>query len=376
VNESRPGVTSAILSPPQARDYFLEVQEKLDNLSVVGIAGPGDPLANPQETLESLRQIREKDPTIAFCISTNGLSLAEYVGDLKEVGVNHLTITINSLNEQTLSRIYSWVRPSKKIYRGIEAGNILKKKQMEGLDAALEAGFKIKINTILLPGVNEAEIPQMAEFFSKKGVFVHNILPLKPVEGTPFGTLPEPDAKWVKRVRDEAAEFIPQMSHCQRCRADAVGILGQKNPEELADALMRISLGKPGGKRPYVAVCSREGFLVNEHLGEARSIGIYTCDEQGAKLVEKREAPPKGAGDERWSQLAELLQDCSAVLVSGVGPTPRSVLTNSGLAVHMVEGLIADGVERIFHSQSLESMKPRQSFACGSGCQGNAQGCG
>jgi len=365
-----------LLTPPQARDYFNEVNSSLDNLSVVGIAGPGDPMANPSETLESLRLIREENPDIAFCISTNGLSLSEHIQELKEVGVNHLTITINSLNEQTLSRIYSWVRPSKRIYRGLEAGNILKQKQMEGLDAALDAGFKIKINTLLLPGINEAEIPSMAKYFRDKGVFVHNILPLKPVEGTPFGTLPEPDAKWLKRVRDEAAEFIPQMTHCQRCRADAVGILGEKNPEELADALMRISLGKPGGKRPYVAACSREGFLVNEHLGEARTVGIYSWEDNSPKLIEKRQAPPKGAGPDRWNQLAEMLSDCSAIMVSGVGPTPRDVLTQSGLAVHQIEGLIAEGVERLFQSKSLESMKPKKAFACGSGCQGNAQGCG
>lgn len=376
VNESRPGVTSAVLTPMQARDYFVEVKSRVPNLAVVGIAGPGDPLANPWETLESLNEIREEDPDVSFCISTNGLALAEHAGALKKAGVSHVTLTLNSLDEKTLSKIYSWVRPSKRVYRGEEAGVILKKKQMDGLDAAIEAGFMVKVNTILLPGVNDKEIPQLARFLQEKGVDVHNILPLKPVAGTPFATLEEPSKQMLADIRETAGKFLPQMTHCQRCRADAVGLLGDKNPEELTASLQRISRGEPSKKRPYVAVCSREGFLVNEHLGEARDFRIYGWDNGKASLVERRMSPPRGSGDERWDKVAELLKDCAALLVSGVGPNPQKTLIRSGLAVHTVEGLIGDGVERIFTGENLESMKPRNSFSCGAGCQGNAQGCG
>ena len=41
VNESRPGVTSAVLSPGQAMTYLDFVLEEVKNISVVGIAGPG-----------------------------------------------------------------------------------------------------------------------------------------------------------------------------------------------------------------------------------------------------------------------------------------------------------------------------------------------
>ncbi|MDA3851004.1 MAG: hypothetical protein PF447_06995, partial [Spirochaetaceae bacterium] len=74
--------------------------------------------------------------------------------------------------------------------------------------------------------------------------------------------------------------------------------------------------------------------------------------------------------------LALLLKDCSTVLVSGIGPKPEEVLKKSGLAVHQLEGLISTAEDRVYQEKSLDSLKAKNSFACGTGCQGNAQGCG
>src|SRR5512135_3180883 len=57
-NESRPGVSSGILTPTQALAYLEKVMEREPYISVVGIAGPGDPMANATETIETLRLIR------------------------------------------------------------------------------------------------------------------------------------------------------------------------------------------------------------------------------------------------------------------------------------------------------------------------------
>ena len=64
VNESRPGVTSTILSPDQALTYMGKVLDKEPRISVAGIAGPGDPFANADETMETMRLIRENHPHI------------------------------------------------------------------------------------------------------------------------------------------------------------------------------------------------------------------------------------------------------------------------------------------------------------------------
>ena len=75
VNESRPGVTSTVLTPLQAAGYLDEVVKKIKNIRVVGIAGPGDPFANGEETMETLRLVRERHPEMMLCVATNGLDL-------------------------------------------------------------------------------------------------------------------------------------------------------------------------------------------------------------------------------------------------------------------------------------------------------------
>ncbi|MCI5183912.1 MAG: radical SAM protein, partial [Candidatus Electrothrix sp. AW1] len=67
VNESRPGVTSTILTPGQALEYMGKVLEKGPRISVAGIAGPGDPFANTEETLETMRLIRKEFPDTILC---------------------------------------------------------------------------------------------------------------------------------------------------------------------------------------------------------------------------------------------------------------------------------------------------------------------
>jgi nitrogen fixation protein NifB len=82
LNESRPGVTSTVLTPEQALDYTRHVLHKRPETAVVGIAGPGDPFANPEETMETLRLVRSEFPRIMLCVATNGLALAPYIDDL------------------------------------------------------------------------------------------------------------------------------------------------------------------------------------------------------------------------------------------------------------------------------------------------------
>ena len=79
VNESRPGVTSSVLSPDQAVRYLERVLEKAPNITVAGIAGPGDAFATPEATMETLRLIRERFPEIILCLATNGLKVGPYI---------------------------------------------------------------------------------------------------------------------------------------------------------------------------------------------------------------------------------------------------------------------------------------------------------
>lgn len=94
-NESRPGVVSELLSPEEAAQKVLVVAGKIPQMTVLGIAGPGDPLANPDKTFKTFELINSQAPDIKLCLSTNGLMLPDYVDRIKELNVDHVTITIN-----------------------------------------------------------------------------------------------------------------------------------------------------------------------------------------------------------------------------------------------------------------------------------------
>jgi hypothetical protein len=68
-NESRPGITCAVLSPQQALGYLRDYSARVDNLGVVGIAGPGDSFANSAETLETLRLVKAGFPRLKLCVA-------------------------------------------------------------------------------------------------------------------------------------------------------------------------------------------------------------------------------------------------------------------------------------------------------------------
>jgi nitrogen fixation protein NifB len=378
MNESRPGVTSAVLQPRQALAYLDKVLERVPQLKVVGIAGPGDPFATPDETLETLRLVREKYPEMLLCVASNGLNLAPYADDLARLQVSHVTITVNTVDPAIGAKIYSWVRDHKTIYRGEEGARILLERQLASIKALKAAGVTLKINTILVPGINEEHVAVVAEEMRALGADVMNCIPLYPVTGTPFADKTELPAAEVKKVRAEISKIIPQMEHCSRCRADAVGLLGADQSLELVN-LMRDSangLLDDRAGRPYVAVASMEGILINQHLGEAEKLWIFEYDEINPKLVAMRDAPPAGDGNQRWRELAKTIEDCHSILVSGVGRAPRWVMEDSGLRVIEASGLIAQAMESLHRSGDVPVAMKKQFKSCGSSeCQGTGTGC-
>jgi len=369
-NESRPGVTSAVLRPKQAVEYLGRVRERVPDLAVVGIAGPGDPFANAAATMETLALVHDHDPDLLLCVATNGLMVGPYVDEMADLGVSHVTVTINAVDPEIVQRIYAWMRDGTRVVRGLEAARLLLGRQLEAVRALKERGVTVKVNTILIPGVNDDHVPEIARTAAGLGADVLNCIPLCPVAGTPFGSLETPPAGRVAEVRKQAAEFLPQMSHCTRCRADAVGKLGEAMSQEILETLRDCATGG-GSRRPRVAVASAEGMLVNLHLGEADELMIFDLE---GNHVESRPTPPAGLGPQRWIDLAAVLEDCQAVLVSGAGETPRQILAEAGVQVRLTEGLIADSLEAL--SQGRPFAPPRHAFQCGQACAGQGNGCG
>ena len=129
-NESRPGVTSAVLTPVKALGYLTLALQRAPFLKVVGIAGPGDPFAQPEATLETLSLVREKFPEMLLCVATNGLNAESCVEELARLQVSHVTVTVNAVAPEVGAEIYAWVRDGRTIYRGIPAAQLLLDRQL------------------------------------------------------------------------------------------------------------------------------------------------------------------------------------------------------------------------------------------------------
>ena len=378
VNESRPGVTSALLSPLQASLYMEKVLERETRIAVAGIAGPGDPFANPEETLQTLRLVREKYPHILLCLSTNGLQIAGYLDEVAEIGVSHVTITVNAVDPQIGQKIYSWVRDGKIIYRGLQGAQLLLDRQIAAIKGLKSRSVTVKVNTIVVPSVNDRHVEEVARTMAGLGVDVLNCMPMHPNRDTPFEDIEEPCGEMIEEIRARAGRYLPQMLHCTRCRADAVGLLGEDRSEELRGCLRQCAGLAPGlADRPYVAVATMEGILVNQHLGEAYRLQIWSRTEKGFHCIGERMAPEPGGGALRWKQLAETLKDCRAVLVAGIGENPANALAKAGIEPIEISGFIEAALAAVYSGRGLNEFKARRRGCCskGLGCPGSGEGC-
>jgi nitrogen fixation protein NifB len=311
---------------------------------------------------------------MALCISSNGLMVARHAGALAGCGVTHASITINAVDPAIAEKLVAWVRFEKKTYRGAEAGRILIERQLAAVEALRNAGITVKVNTIVVPGVNETHIGEIARQAAAAGADVHNCMPFMPVAGSDMEATPAPDHDTMQKARWAASKHLTQVRHCNRCRADAAGLLGKDYPGTFDLLRQFASLPRdPSHGRPFVAVASREGALVNEHLGHARHFYIFRRVENGeVHHVETRQAPPPGGVLERWRDLARILHDCRAVIVQQCGEPPKAVLEDEGISVVVTEGLAAEAVKNVFEGKAVRlpvDVLP----CCGSG---NGRGCG
>lgn len=377
VNESRPGVTSAVLAPEQAVDYLHRIMEKESRITTVGIAGPGDPFATPDLTLQTLRMVKRDFPDMLLCVASNGLGMSPHVDAMASLGVTHCTITINAIDVAVGSQVYAWIRPGRFSLRGEAAAETLRDAQLDALSQLKRHNIAVKVNTIVIPGVNDHHVGQVARVVASMGAVRLNCIPLLPTAGTDFADIAPPSTELMHQVRAEAGLFLPQMEHCSRCRSDAVGLLGQDRSGEFVDDLRAAAGGIAMDRsRPCVAVASWEGMLINQHLGEATQLWIFRQTDRGYEHVDTRNTPPSGGGDSRWEDMAELMSDCRCILVNGVGEKPRSVLKAHGVAVIEIEGVIEEGLNAVYQTNDFSRLLVRRKKACQAGCTGSGGGCG
>jgi nitrogen fixation protein NifB len=381
-NESRPGVVSEVLSPAQAVKKVKAVAAAIPQMSVLGIAGPGDPLANPQRTFETFRRLSEEAPDIKLCVSTNGLNLPACAEEISKHNIDHVTITINCVDPEIGAKIYPWIFWENRRIRGVEAARILIEQQQKGLEMLIERGVLVKVNSVMIPGINDEHLKEVSRIVKEKGAFLHNVMPIiaEAEHGTYFGLTGqrEPTAAELEALQDACAGDMNMMRHCRQCRADAVGLLGEDRGEEFtldkidamevdyeAAMVQRAEVQQqllaqlnsqrnklqnrvqeepirilPPSRPVKMAVATKGGGIINQHFGHATEFLVYEASQKGVRFVGHRQVDKpyceggSSCGDDGETVLQAIvrqLEDCEVLLCSKVGYEPWSALEEAGI---------------------------------------------
>ena len=380
IDENRPGVAGAVLKPSQAMVYLKFVLENVKNISSVGIVGPGDPFANPEETMETLRLVQKQYPEMILYTDTNGFGIGPYIDELAEMNIGYVTVSVNAIDPEIGAQLYAFVRHGKRTLGPKPGFEVLLEKQLEAITRLKEKNITVKVDTVVVPGINDDHIEAIAQKMAELKVDLHNCIPFYPHKESNFAHIEEPSLDLMEAIRKKAEKYLPQMYHCQRCRADAVGLLGEKNSRKIFRKLQECA-DMPeifDDERPYIAIASVDGRLINQHLGKAEELLIYAKkDNGGVYFVEARETPKPGSGKQRWEDLSEMLSDCRALLVTGLGDSPRRILSQKKIDIIELDGSIIDAAEAVFEGHSQDFMVQRDIKACNKKApMGGGMGCG
>ena len=417
-NESRPGVVSELLTPEQAVRKTLAVAASIPQMTVLGIAGPGDPLANPARTFATFRALSEIAPDIKLCVSTNGLALPDCVDELARHNVEHVTITINSVDPDVGAKIHPWIFRKNRRIKGAEGAQILIEQQQKGLEMLTERGILVKINSVMIPGVNDEHLKEVSRIVKTKGAFIHNVMPLiaEAGHGTFYGVMGqrEPTAQELAALRNACEGSMNVMRHCRQCRADAVGLLGEDRGQEFTmdkiehmdidyEAAMAkraaihaaIEAQRPGQSaateskpsvllsdlpsdlRPvYMAVASSGGRVINQHFGHAKEFLVYEVSTVGIHFIGHRKTDQYcmshetcGDRESALERSIRTLQGCEVVLCAKIGIEPWERLEAAGIqpngehAMETIEQAIMAVYRDMYESGALTSCAERKSIA-------------
>ncbi|ACL58890.1 nitrogenase cofactor biosynthesis protein NifB [Methylobacterium nodulans] len=371
-NESRPGVVSEKLTPDQALRKVVTVANEVPQLSVLGIAGPGDSCYDWKKTKATFDAVAKEIHDIKLCLSTNGLALPDHVDEIAQMNVDHVTVTINMVDPEIGAKIYPWIFHQHKRYTGVEAARILHERQMLSLEMLRARGILVKVNSVMIPGINDDHLLEVNKWVRERGAFLHNVMPLisAPEHGTHFGLTGQrgPTAMELKALQDKLEGGAKLMRHCRQCRADAVGLIGEDRGQEFTrDQLPGQITYDPSKRAAYrelvasergdhqvkkqaaaaelkalgseekllVAVATKGGGRVNEHFGHVKEFQVYEAGPGGVTFVGHRKVEAYCMGgfgeDATLDSVIAALDGVEVVLCAKIGDCPKESLEAAGI---------------------------------------------
>ena len=256
-----------------------------------------------------------------------------------------------------------------------------------------ERDILVKVNSVMIPGVNDEHLAEVSKVVKQKGAFLHNVMPLiaEAEHGTFFGVMGQrgPTPAELQNLQDKCSGDMNMMRHCRQCRADAVGLLGEDRGAEFtldkidamnidyaaamekraviprgnprrarvaiqgarrASAAAQAARVVPTGTRPVLmAIASKGGGVINEHFGHAREFLVYEASPEGVRFIGHRKTDLYCSGGDTCGeeetaldQIIRALSGCEAVLCSKVGHEPWAILEAAGIQPNGEHGMESD----------------------------------
>lgn len=195
--------------------------------------------------LDIVRGIGRLPGVRTLAVSTNGTRLGKLAQPLRDAGVNSVNISLDALDPA--------------IYRKITGGNV--HDVVAGIDAVRTAGVsRVKLNCVLMRGVNETEIWPLVLFAAERG------LPLRFIELMPLShadVLTEENFLSVEEVKERLAGrdiLLPHEGEALGCgparyfrllkTGATVGFIGAISTPDFCESCNKIRLTADGKLRP------------------------------------------------------------------------------------------------------------------------------
>ncbi len=318
------------------------------------------------------------------------------------------------------AKIYPWIFWNNRRIKGRKAAEILIEQQQKGLEMLVARGVLVKVNSVLIPGVNDEHLKEVSRVVKAKGAFLHNVMPLiaEAEHGTFYGIMGQrgPTTDELQTLQDACAGDMAMMRHCRQCRADAVGMLGEDRGHEFTldkiehmeidytaamarraevhatieanraaqhqrtgetfvslASLKRKTPTKPEPRPVLMAVATTGGGVINQHFGHAREFLVYEASSQDVRFIGARKVDLYCAGGETCGDAETALQKtirtlagCEVVLCSKIGYEPWGQLEAAGIApngehaMEPIEEAVAAVYRELVESGRLESSSTEQ----------------
>jgi len=244
-------------------EMFKFIKIAIDNgIKKIRITG-GEPLV--RDDLDVLiKMISNYAPDIDLALTTNGFLLPKYAKKLVEAGLKRVNISIDSLNKDTFL----------KLTKKDALEDVIK-----GIDAAIDASLKVKLNSVILDSINDNEVVDLFLFAKNKGVqirfieYMENEQALEHIKTVPSKRIIEEINKIDKIIEEVQNDFSP--SRIFVCKSGYKFGIIEPHDDEFCKTCNRLRLSAEGDLIPclyFEDAQSIKSALQNNNLKEAESI--------------------------------------------------------------------------------------------------------